>query len=463
MKKFLSAFLAAIMVLSTVACSDSGGGTSSAGSSSSESSSSSSASESSEQESSQEEAFSGTITIACGSLESEAFNQILPEYQKTNPDVNLDIVVTKDVTDFETMMTGWIASDSLPDMYVAQVGAVEQGYAANGYLEPLPAEITDRLIEGDTELISYNDQIYAFPMSLSISVMFVNNGVLKEAGIDLNEENYPKCWSEFLDLCQQCVDHGIEKPVGIAGKDASEVTAWTFQYIYQSIYGQNPNWYADILRGEAAWNDDLYLGMFEKYAEMLPYISDDALGVDADGNRKRFITGEAPIFFQTANSLGNIRLIDPEADILLLPSCFTDSPEDQTLISGFDNAISITTSAKNKDLCFDFLDYVTSEEGATIFNTVTTYQPTTKENNTEMDPAFDLVYKILSNDELPNSPILSRQWIPGIKEIMKTGQQNWFAGEDAKEVADQIQEEHTRLMEADPEWVENFLASYVEK
>lgn len=453
MKKSLSAFLAAAMLFGMAACSGPGGSPSGAPESSGPA-----------QSAPADKAFSGTITIACGSIEVEALNQILKEYQKTNPDVELDIVVTKDVTDFETMMTGWIASDSLPDMYIAQVGAVEQGYAANGYLEPLTdTGLMDRLIEGDTELISYNGDVYAFPMSLSISVILVNNGVLKKAGVDLNQNNYPKCWSEFLDLCRQCTEHGIAKPVGIAGKDSSEVTAWTFQYVYQSIYGQNLNWYADILRGKAAWNDELYLEMFRKYSDMLPYISDDALGVDADGNRKRFITGEAPIYFQTANSLGNLRQLDPEADILLLPSCFTDKPEDQTLISGFDNAISITKSAKNKELCVDFLDYITSEEGSTIFNTVTTYRPTTRDNRVEMDPAFALVYDILSNDKLPNSPILSRQWIPGIKEIMKTGQQNWFAGEDAQEVANQIQEEHTRLMEADPDWVKNFLSNYKDK
>jgi ABC-type glycerol-3-phosphate transport system substrate-binding protein len=367
--------------------------------------------------------------------------------------------VTQTVTDFETMMTGWIAADTLPDMYIAQVGSVEQGYAANGYLEPLTdSGLLDRLVEGDRELISYNGDVYAFPMNLSVSAIIVNNGVLKEAGIELNHDNYPKCWQDLLDLFQKCVDAGIEKPVSLAGQDASAVTAWTFQYIYQAIYGQNPNWYADILRGNAAWNDDLYMEMFNKYSEMLPYIGDDALGTGADGMRKKFITGESPIYFQVAGEVGTLKELDPELDILLLPSAFTDDPADQTIISGFDSGISITKSAKNKELCFDFLDFITSAEGATILTSTAAYLPTTKDNQMELDPAFDLIYSILKNDELPNSPILSRQWIPGVKEIMKTGQQNWFAGEDAKSVADKIQEEHTRLMEADPAWVENFLA-----
>lgn len=469
-RKVLSLILAAAMTLGLTAC-GSGGGDTASGSSApaaekvtSEASAGTGTEEAAAGTEGEQVPFEGTITIACGAMESEALQQILKLYQEKNPNVNLDIIVTQTVTDFETMMTGWIAADTLPDMYIAQVGSVEQGYAANGYLEPLTdSGLLDRLVEGDRELISYNGDVYAFPMNLSASAIIVNNGVLKEAGIDLNHENYPKCWQELLDLFQQCVDAGIEKPVSLAGQDASAVTAWTFQYIYQTIYGENPNWYADILRGDAAWNDELYMEMFNKYSEMLPYIADDALGTGADGMRKKFITGESPIYFQVAGEVGTLKELDPELDILLLPSAFTDDPADQTIISGFDSGISITKSAKNKELCFDFLDFITSSEGATIFTTTSAYLPTTKDNQMELDPAFDLIYSILKNDELPNSPILSRQWIPGVKEIMKTGQQNWFAGEDAKAVADKIQEEHTRLMEADPEWVENFLANYVDK
>ena len=46
---------------------------------------------------------------------------------------------------------------------------------------------------------------------------------------------------------------------------------------------------------------------------------------------------------------------------------------------------------------------------------------------------------------------------------MKTAQQNWFAGADAQTVCDEIQAQHQRLVEANPEWVQNFLDSYIEK
>ncbi len=463
MKKILSFILTIVMVISLTACT---GGKKEDGASdnSAAKSGSSSGAGSAATDSNGKVPYSGTITIACGPLEATAINEVLKEYQKTNPDVKIDTIVTQTVTDFETMMTSWIASDSLPDMYIQQNGATEQGYAKSGYLLPLTdTGFKDRLVDGDLDLLSYNGDLYAFPMTLEVSAVIVNKGALTAAGIELNNDNYPKSWPEFLSLLDKCAAAGIKKPLGIAGKDTSEVTAWTFQYVYQSIYGKNHNWYADILRGKAAWNDDLYLGMFDKYEQIKPFIPDNALGADKDSMRKSFITGETPIIFQTAMVVGSIKELDPDVEIMVLPSCFTDDPKDQTLISSFGAGASITSKTKNKELCLDFLDFLTSEQGSTIFNESTKYLPTTKDNKAKLDPAYDLISDISANNKLPNSRILSREWIPGIKEIMKDGQQNWFAGQDAKSVADQIQEEHNRLVEADPEWVKDFLANYVDK
>lgn len=415
----------------------------------------------SEEKAMSDSSFSGTISIAAGSVEAQALKAVLKEYQKTNPDVDLDIIITQNVTDFETMMTGWIASNSMPDMYTAQVGATQKGYAQNGYLMPLTdIGIADRLVAGDRELITYDGDLYAFPMSTSISAIILNNEVLKNAGVDMTTESFPRKWSDFLAFLDKLVASGVEYPVGVAGKDTSAVTAWTFQYIYQTIYGIDSNWYANVLRGKNAWNDELYIDMFEKYGEMMPYIAPNALGTDNNQMLKNFILGDSPVIFQTAMTVGNLRQIDPELDIMCIPSCFTDDPAEQTIINGFDTGFSITATTDKKDLCIDFMRFLTSDVGSTIFSNETGYLPTTKVNHAELDPAYEILLHVLQNEVLPTSPILSRQWIPGVKEIMKTGQQNWFAGQDAQSVADQIETQHKRLMDANPEWVENFLNNY---
>ena len=147
---------------------------------------------------------SGDITFVCGATEALGVQAVFDEFQKQYPDAKLNITTSQDVTDFETMMTAWIASNSLPDMYIAQVGATEQGYAREGYLLPFTdTGIIDNLIECDTSLITYDGEFYAFPLTSAISVTLCNNAKLKELGIEINRENYPKSMDDFLNLMQQ--------------------------------------------------------------------------------------------------------------------------------------------------------------------------------------------------------------------------------------------------------------------
>ena len=405
--------------------------------------------------------FSGTITMCAGTTAAAGLEAAMEGYQKLHPDVSLDITIAETVTDFETMMTTWISSDSLPDMYEAQVSTVQQQYAAEGYVMFLDdTGIMDNLVEGDTSMITYDGKFYTFPMTTAISVTLANNAKLKELGIELTIDNYPKCMDDFLDLLQECRDKGVEYPYGVAGADLSSCTAWPFQYMYQVLYGNNPNWYADVLSGEKDWSDPEFVEMFETYGKLTEYTSPDSLGKSVDGMYADFISGDTIFFSQVATTIKSIKELDPEMDIILLPSSFTEKPEDQTLISSFDDGISITTSAKNPELCIDFLKYVTSPEGSTLFNNASGYIPTVKGCETEIDPSYDIVFEIMQTGELPNSPILSRQWIAGFKELLKSGGQNWLAGEDPQSVADKIAEEHKRLMDASPDWVENFLDTY---
>ena len=109
------------------------------------------------------------------------------------------------------------------------------------------------------------------------------------------------------------------------------------------------------------------------------------------------------------------------------------------------------------------MQYLVSDEGSTIYAENAQEIPTTRVNHAKVDPSYTLCLKILQEGQLPVSAVLSRQWIPGIKEIMKTASQNWFAGADAKVVCDEIQAQHDRLVAANPEWVQNFLDTYIEK
>ena len=156
--------------------------------------------ESTEEEDSGEDGidYSGTITMICSSDGTAAFDAVLAEYQKIHPDVTMEYIIWETVTDFETMMTNYIATNTLPDMYCSQVGVVEQQYAAEGYLLPLDdLNIEENLVNGDKSLIKYKDVLYAFPMTIGYSVTFCNNDKLKEL-----MKIIQNVWMSLLTFCK---------------------------------------------------------------------------------------------------------------------------------------------------------------------------------------------------------------------------------------------------------------------
>lgn len=76
--------------------------------------------------------FSGTITMLIDAANKPGIEAVLAEYKKLHPKVNIEYIIWETVTDFETMMTNYIATNTLPDMYLSQVGVVQQQYAAEG-------------------------------------------------------------------------------------------------------------------------------------------------------------------------------------------------------------------------------------------------------------------------------------------------------------------------------------------
>lgn len=185
---------------------------------------------------------SGTIQFVCGTDDAQAIQTTFDSFQETHPDAQLELIITQDVTDSETMMSTWIASGDMPDMCIQQTGATQQGYMKEGYFMPLDElGYMDRLIDGDLSLIQYDGKFYQFPLTTAISVTLCNNGKLKELGIDITKDNYPKNMDEFIALLKKTREAGVEYPFAIAGADASSCTAWPFQYMYQVLYGIDPN------------------------------------------------------------------------------------------------------------------------------------------------------------------------------------------------------------------------------
>lgn len=404
---------------------------------------------------------SGTITALVMPTEATGLEAVMAEYQKINPNVKLETIITTSTKSNDTVMRSKIASNDLPDIIYTQVKSVIGDYAKNGYIIPLTdTGIQERLIDGDDSLLWRDNEFYAMPTAFLASGIFVNMDVLKKHNIAM--ETMPQSLGEFIDLCQKLQDAGVESPIAIGAKEESPVTAFVFQYIYQNVYGEDPNWYANVLRGKTGWNGPEFSNTFDAYAKLKPFVNKDALGCDENGAVRKFVLGEAAFFVTTSMKLASFRNIDPDMNLAFIAPPFANDPADMKAVTSFDSAFCITSQAKDVDLVKDFFKFMFTPEMAAVSAKTTKLMPTVLGTKVETDPALNLITEAITSNSIESVAMLSREWIPGVKEIMKKETQNWFAGKDAKLVVDSIEKEHQRLMKANPEFVTEFLESYVD-
>ncbi|NCC64970.1 MAG: extracellular solute-binding protein, partial [Spirochaetia bacterium] len=308
---------------------------------------------------------SGTITALVMPTEATGLEAVMAEYQKINPNVKLETIITTSTKSNDTVMRSKIASNDLPDIIYTQVKSVIGDYAKNGYIIPLTdTGIQERLIDGDDSLLWRDNEFYAMPTAFLASGIFVNMDVLKKHNIAM--ETMPQSLGEFIDLCQKLQDAGVESPIAIGAKEESPVTAFVFQYIYQNVYGEDPNWYANVLRGKTGWNGPEFSNTFDAYAKLKPFVNKDALGCDENGAVRKFVLGEAAFFVTTSMKLASFRNIDPDMNLAFIAPPFANDPADMKAVTSFDSAFCITSQAKDVDLVKDFFKFMFTPEMAAV-------------------------------------------------------------------------------------------------
>ncbi len=384
---------------------------------------------------------------------TDGLNTIASMYHKKYPNRSVEITVMPTVDSFNTAMSAKLAAGDIPDIIQYQSGSLTSLYASGGNLMDLTeTKLMNRVKPGTSTFSMYNGKVYALPVDLTVNGVFFNLEAAKKYGVSPKP---PKSFGEFLAICQKFAEKGLKEPIVMAAKDGSAITAFNFQYIYQAIYAKNPKFYVDVLKGERHWNGPEFHGLFETYRKMKPFINKDALGLDTAGAFQRFDTNNAAFLISGSYDIGNIRKGNPDLDMALIPPPWVTDPQSLVSVSDVDTVIGISGKTKYPTEAKAFLDLFTTAPAANIYAKSARSISAIKGTKVQFDKC--LANQLPMLDKGKRIGYFSRQWIPGIKEIMKTSTQEWFAGQNVDTVLNHLEAEHQRLMNANPDYVKRFI------
>lgn len=322
---------------------------------------------------------SNTNTDSQSSFEGETLNLLMPQSgsdreaiyaqidafeEKYGVTVNLEEVPDGD--EGENIMKVRIATDAMPDIMVSSVGAkLEQLDPVKNFVDLSGEDFIDNLDDGFKEVVTYDGGVYAVPSTTAnIAGVYYNKPVFEDLGLEI-----PETWNELMDICEQIKDAGIA-PV-VAPYEQSSQAQIPFLMNYYYVLQENPDFAEQYTANEIKLSDNkaFVRGLDKMYQLAVNgYLNDDYLATSYDRASSMLASGEGAMFITRSNCLANIESANPDAleNIGFFPLPDED-PDVRGVASWMPVSYCITKSAKNMDLCKEFLRFIISEESIDVY------------------------------------------------------------------------------------------------
>lgn len=376
-------------------------------------------------------------------------------YTEEHPNITLEVTVLPGgVAGFNSAMASKLAANDAPDIFQYQWGSQITAYAKGGHLMDLTdSGIRETLREIKKPMNVYQGKDYAYPVYQSLWGLMYNSRLGEEVGVT----EIPKTLDQFTELMDKMRENGIEYPFIVPGKDGSGATGFVFCYLHQIVSGQNPDFYYQCVTGEKSWDGEEWRNLFEVYDRLLNYTSPDVLGLDVDNALTRFAREEGAFMVSGPSTIKQLEEMNPELEgnLLYIPFPLYENEEDYATISDYDAALSIWSQTEHPEEALEmYKQFFTPENNVALAQTMNMVSSVAGTPDDYLDPSVVNQMPLLDAGKYVG--FSEREWIPGIKEIMKTLVQEWIAGTDLDTTLANLEKEHQRLLDADPEFIEEF-------
>ena len=242
-----------------------------------------------------EETKEGPIEISFWSLftggDGEYFNAMVEEFNRTHD----DIVMTTDTVKFDnyyTKLTTALTAQKAPDVVVVHRSNLLK-YAPKGVLYPLNDALAsmnaplDDYVPAALEGCRFGDTLYALPLDVHALIMYYNNDLFKQAGVDA-----PVSLADFFQAAQ-----AVQNKTGAMGVALDNTTAtykaYTLTRLFMSMLEQQGTHILTDDLKKANFNNPAGEAAVQALIDMVNKYKITPEGLDYDSSVAAFKLGEA--------------------------------------------------------------------------------------------------------------------------------------------------------------------------
>ncbi len=239
---------------------------------------------------------SGEVTLLhamTGDEDVSGLNAMLDDFAEEYPDIT---VREEGTGDFESLARTRVGAGNAPDIILHPQPGLLEDFWNQGVVQPLDDTVdVDQLqndaVDGLLDLVTFEDELHAVPVRLSLkSLVWYNPATFEAGGYEI-----PETWDELMELTDQMAGDGLAP--WCIGMESEDATGWVATDWVEDILlrVEGPDAYDDWVAGELPFSSDEVRGAIEDYMEPIWFNDDYVFGGTAQIAREAFSSSPAGI------------------------------------------------------------------------------------------------------------------------------------------------------------------------
>lgn len=282
--------------------------------------------------------------------------EIIADFMAENPDIKITLT---SVADSGTVLLTRIASNEMPDLL--NVFPAEERYKSM-FRDGLIAELTDQPFMANVsdtmlEMAAYEGKQYALPMTLSSYGIYYRTDIFEEVGVA-----EPQTYAELIEACKTLKENGYDA-FALPNKDVGNI-AQRLERTIGVVNNTSNDEFVKIAAGEMDVKDsDTIRGFAQLCVDILPYSTEDHLGLDYENAIADLVNGKAAMMFSGTWMLSTMQAANPDIPVKLMP---IPSPlTDETRVPvNIDTSYAVSASTPHQEQAMRFIEYMSRTEVA---------------------------------------------------------------------------------------------------
>lgn len=349
--------------------------------------------------------------------DTEAYKKIIAEFNKTNPNIEIEFKPTKN-TEYNTVLNTALQTGSGPDIIHLRPYAAGRQVADAGYLEPLDNLTGIDVFTEDTLFAAKGSdgKIYGVPTVFSSTQIFYNKKLFEK--YNLAE---PKTWDELITVSETLKKNKVI-PFAFGSKEGW-ILSLTHGALGPSMYG-GTDFVKKVVSGETKLTEPAFLDSIKALKDLTPYFPDNYVGLGMDDMRNLFVTEQAGMFVMGDWELAVMKKANPDLSIDLFPIPPQQADGKATVTAWVDGSFAVNAKSEHKQEALKFLEFMTTKEfGTLVVNEL--LKPSTIPGVTANDP---LVSKMAQNADTIATPYMFVVYFGGGNPTSKATLENSLQG-----------------------------------